>query len=197
MTGWKYAASALDDIKKQQPNFSSVECLIKVAAINGLYSTNLYDVGLMARRITDLRKETDFSKSIDTQSSRNELINRISRLEYPGGKTKWHVSFGSKFCHFFISDKFPILDKYAIRALQQHDESFRDGSKDQRYLAFTCSVEKVRGQFSVRDLDRYLWLKGMLLALDSNPDAQLSREFKDAAKAPSNKKDIEDLRSAT
>ena len=195
MPGWQYAVKTLEKINEECPGFGDLECFIKTAAVNGLYSTNLYDVGLMAFHVTEVFKTIDDRALIASKSRCLDLVNKISILNYPDGKIKWHVSFGSKFCHFFVNNGFPILDTYAIAALKRHDESFRGDSKDKRYPAFVCSIETVRdlSKCSIRELDYYLWLRGMLMAFDSNPEAKLSREFKNVA--ASNDDDIRTLRS--
>jgi hypothetical protein len=192
MPGWQYAVKTLEKINKEYPGFGDVECFIKTVAVNGLYSTNLYDVGLMALHVTEVFKTIDH-KAIASRHDL-DLVNKISKLDYPDGKIKWYISFASKFCHFFINNDFPILDTYAIAALKHHDESFRDNAKDKRYPAFVCSIEKVRelSECTIRKLDYYLWLKGMLMVFDGNPEAKLSREFKNIAAG--NDDDIQTLR---
>lgn len=194
MPGWQYAVKILEEINEKYPGRSGVECFIKTAAVNGLYSTNLYDVGLMALHVTEVFKTID-KAPVTSKSSRLDLVNKISKLNYPDNKIKWHVSFASKFCHFFVDNNFPILDTYAIAALKWHDETFRDNSKDKKYPAFVRSIERVRdlSKCSIRELDYYLWLKGMLMTFDSNPEAKLSREFKNAAASTDD--DIKTLRS--
>lgn len=77
--------------------------LLKVAALNSLYSTNIYAVFDVARHIRQL--------NIDSQLQQNDLslIDKIAVVTI-GEKTRRNYSFATKYCSWHKPDIFPIYD---------------------------------------------------------------------------------------
>lgn len=79
-----------------------------------------------------------------------------------------HVSFASKFCHFFIDGQdFPILDQAARDALRLH--LGRDGflGAELGYSGLCGALGRLKAAYvleaSPRAFERYLWTAGMYL----------------------------------
>ena len=95
---WQRADSALRKLSDALPGFDADATLLKVAAINTLYGTNLYAFARMARHITKVMKGRP-------QLAFPSLNASLACLLLKGGKPWRHWSFGSKFCHFSLMPK--------------------------------------------------------------------------------------------
>jgi len=160
----------------------SAAALVKVAAINAYYGTNLYAQLRMAQHIVHLSEAEKFSR-LDP-----ELVDRIAALpphESGGQKPKKFLSFASKFAHFFLSkEKFPIYDSVAETMLRKH---FGRGeirlSSEAKYCSFVEAIDRLRAladtQVTYVDIDRYLWFTGTYLKWKRGEtvNAELQRYF--------------------
>jgi hypothetical protein len=151
---WRLANTALGSLNAT--DFQSEEaCLVKIAALDSLYSTGLrFKPGSrenIARGIYKNRETFCEAKKSDVQY---DLVERIAK-EFLDIKTDGHVSFASKFCHLFISHKYPIFDNYACIILKRLDKKIKP------YSSFCKSInELANSEVTVLDLDRFLWLAG-------------------------------------
>jgi hypothetical protein len=148
-------------------NIDTGEVAVKVAALNGLYATNIYGVVQMARHIVGL----DIDDLLETGVAEPELIEDIARLTQKG-KLRRHYSFATKYCSFHRPDVYPIYDSLVaeiLNALLRQGETFdkflpgETWSGD--YGVYCRSVLAFRqhyglDEFSVRDVDKYLWMAG-------------------------------------
>lgn len=108
LPSWKATDDALDGLARSMPGFSFGECLVKATAINQLYGTNVYALGRMAEHVAQVLAE----------GQSDDLVERLATLN-TNGKPRRHLSFASKFAHFYIDkDRFPIFDRYAIERLR-------------------------------------------------------------------------------
>src|SRR5947209_9662363 len=99
---WQVTVRALHTLQENLPGFDIEVTLLKVAAVNQLYGTNVYAVVRMARHVTGVMQEARGMEDAD-------LVEELASLT--GRK---HRSFASKFAHFFIDmERFPIFDSYA------------------------------------------------------------------------------------
>ena len=156
MGTWSETDRALEALARRFPDFEHPAVLLKVAAVNQLYGTNLYAVARMAEHITRL---------MSTEAGHTpDLVDEIAKLP-DGERPRRHVSFASKFAHFFIdTEKFPIYDSYALRTVRNHlGQSV--SAPPPTYVAFVRSLvrlkELARLGNTLRELDRYLWLAGL------------------------------------
>ncbi|TAK57524.1 MAG: hypothetical protein EPO22_12095 [Dehalococcoidia bacterium] len=109
LPSWKTTDAALDLLAVQLPGFDKESCLLKAAAINQLYGTNVYALSRVARHVFDVMKEPAL-----------DLVERLA-LVANGPKPRRHLSFASKFAHFYVNkDAYAIFDSYAVRALRHH-----------------------------------------------------------------------------
>ena len=162
---WKATDEALDDLSRRIPSFNASACLIKASAINQLYSTNVYALPAMAEHIAE----------VIAGPSEEDLVERLALLN--GVR---HVSFASKFAHFFIdSERYPIFDGYAHRMLRYHligvpaadPPPYAEYAGAHRALIELCGLA-----CSGRELDRYLWLGGLYAKWLKDHGAKINSE---------------------
>jgi hypothetical protein len=176
---WKTVDNALRTLAVRLPGFDSAAALLKVVAINSLYGTNLYAVVRMGGHIQEIMAETNVS------DAKISLVERIADLppSKPNEQKRHHLSFASKFAHFFINpEKFPILDSYAEKMLRKHlGKSGASPLGQSRYSAYASGLAKLKELSgwtgTYRELDHYLWLAGTYYTWRKNPKAQINSEL--------------------
>lgn len=126
----------------------------------------------MARRVHDVMRQNIKELVAD------ELVEQLAHLpKSEEHQRQWnHISFASKFAHFFISSEtFPPYDSYADKMLIYH-LGYAGAILDRHhiYRAFTLNFNtlKARLQFdcTTRELDKYLWLSGVYRQWRNNPE---------------------------
>ncbi|MEX0749315.1 MAG: hypothetical protein WD359_00770 [Dehalococcoidia bacterium] len=173
LVSWKATDAALDELARSMPGFSLGECLVKASAINQLYGTNVYALGRMAEHIEQVLSE---EQSVD-------LVERLATLN-TNGKPRRHLSFASKFAHFYIDkDRFPIFGGYAIERLRFHLSSVNLPTDNPPLFAdyvaaHSALIALCRLGCTGRELDRYLWLGGLYRAWSRNPNAPINVEVR-------------------
>ena len=158
--------------------------LLKVAAVNQLYGTNVYAVVRMAKYVADIAE-------VITNAAEDpaEVVGRIAALPPgPGQRPRNHWAFASKFAHFFIApetERFPIYDSYALSTLQYHLGRQPTAPEDGNiYRAFLKDLRELREvspevRCSAAELDRYLWLSGLCVEYErKREDAAINAEAK-------------------
>lgn len=235
---WQRKNTVLDNLKKLDPHlFDPHVTLLKVAAINQFYYTNLWAIDRMADHIVDLRimgglynpeakeqhaslvEEIALLKNLEAEDPQ-QVSDTINEGEIPKDpdqlstskksqedKHRRHISFASKFAHFFISkENFPIYDSYAESMVVFHlhgEKRFRD--EKHLYKSFFMNLDRLLNwanlSCSFEELDRYLWLAGLFRVwLDDNSawaddskeweinkDAKINREVKVLFNLPASK----------
>jgi len=175
---WRLADQALIRLAHCCPDFAPDACLLKVAAVNALYGTNLYAITRMAQHAARILAKTDLA------TAGPELVERLADLPATEAQKqkRRHYSFASKFAHFFLGeDRFPIMDSYALVMLKRHlgRRHYLD-DKAHRYGGFVHNfrqLKRVSGfTGSDRQLDRYLWLAGEYAAWKKNRNAAINAE---------------------
>jgi hypothetical protein len=161
---WQATNAAFASLRQAFPGFNLEASLLKAAAINQLYGTNVYAIARMAGHISNVMRT--LSDTYDDLA----LVEQIAALPDPeGGNVRRHLSFASKFAHFFISDeRFPIYDSYAAMTLNYHLHGRAvpptNTPSYTRYVAATQAVREDAGvSCSVSRLDAYLWLAGLAI----------------------------------
>ena len=141
------------------------EVAVKLAAINGLYSTNIFAVVQVASHIASLGIDTVLSgPEVDP-----DLIERIACVSI-NGKRRRNYSFATKYCAFHRPNLYPIYDSLVqdvLNSLLRQGETFDSFAPGERWNAdygvWYRSVSNFRTHydletFSVRDIDKYLWM---------------------------------------
>ncbi|MBU3907339.1 MAG: hypothetical protein KKA64_03755 [Nanoarchaeota archaeon] len=156
---WNLANSTLTNYFNKNPlNNNKEVILMKVILIDSLYKTNLKDQIAVAEHITKIEKLDEMLKQGSPHA-----VDKISKCI---GKNL--LSFASKFCHFHNKIRYPLYDKYVCIALSK-----LIGWKDTRtYQNFLDGIERFRKENSLigvsfEDLDKFLWLYGLLITLNS------------------------------
>ena len=197
---WALAERALMSLGEGLPGLSPEETLLKVAAVNSLYYTNVYALARMAEHVHAVLAAFGQEAASDRGTASHEgamqgpdLVERLADLPpSPGQKSpRKFTSFASKFAHFFIDrERFPIYDSYAVRMVTYHlgpANSVRE--PDHPYRSFVTNLERLRTlaglSLSSCELDGYLWLAGQYLSWRRNRDAIINSELKGLFEAPS------------
>ncbi len=177
LTSWRETDAALNQLAERFPGFDAPATLLKVTAINALYGTNVYAIYRMAKHV----------ERVLAQSRPNIepwlLAEGIAALSGPDGTpSRRHLSFASKFAHFFLdSERYPIKDLYAQAMLRFHlgrrnmetaqEHPYRAYMTNHRRLKELCGLELTN-----RHLDHYLWLAGQYRTWNQNAETRLGRD---------------------
>lgn len=178
LTQWASIDSALATLALAFPQWNQDASLLKVAAINQLYGTNLYAVVRMAMHVSEVMQ------TADPTTEGIKLVERLANLPKAKGQQRQprHYSFASKLAYFFIdSGQFFIYDSYVVKMLMYHlgkRNYLRDDT--QPYVAFIANLKQLQERSGLvwqgRELDRYLWLAGEYHAWLRDPHAPINRE---------------------
>lgn len=136
------------------------DILIKCSTLNDFYSTNIFSIFPVAKHILQL----DIDKRL--QEGDLTLVNDIADVK---GIDRRFYSFASKYCSHHEPEQFPIYDSYVDKVLRHFRRvdkfaSFKnDDIKD--YVKFRNILGEFKSyysleQYSLKELDRYLWLLG-------------------------------------
>ena len=138
------------------------DILLKVAALNDFYSTNIFSVFSVAQRIIEL----DVDKRLDEEDV--NLVNEIQKVII-SDKEKHFYSFASKYCSHQRPESYPIYDSYVdqvLRYFRNRDKFYKFKNGDlKEYSVFKRVLAEFQKfydlqQFSLKEIDRYLWLFG-------------------------------------
>lgn len=139
-----------------------VHVLLKVSALNDFYSTNIYNTHAVAKHIVALKVDQRVA------AGDHSVVNQIAAVSI-GGKARNCYSFASKYCNHHNPEPFPIYDSYVEKMLLhfQKAERFDTFGKGElkQYERFVGIIHAFRkhyslAQFSLRQIDIYLWLAG-------------------------------------
>lgn len=180
---------ALYALKERFPGFGLDAVLLKVAAINQLYYTNVWAVTRMARHVVDVMNRPNASVRD------HRLIEELAALPRADGQrtNRNHLSFASKFAHFFIdAEKFPIYDTFAAKMLIHHlglQAAVADPLHPYRtFLENFVNLKKsAELTCTTKELDSYLWLAGLFREWKKSGDkarinTEVFRLFNDSSK---------------
>ena len=148
------------EICKGNTDLSNI--LIKVAALNDFYSTNIFSVFPVAKHIKELNIDSRLQEG-DVQ-----LVSEIQRVKIDKSNKNFY-SFATKYCSHHNEAAYPIYDSYVGTMLcyfKRRDRFFEFVKEDLRnyemfktiIMAF-CEFYALEG-FSLKEIDRYLWLLG-------------------------------------
>jgi hypothetical protein len=138
------------------------QVLLKVSALNDFYSTNIFDTFSVAKHIRELNIE---SRLRDGDLS---LVNEMALVKIRDKKRNFY-SFASKYCSHHFPESYPIYDSYVEKMLLHYARTDRFTSfhkKDLKlYESFVRIIREFQahyrlGQFSLRQIDIFLWLAG-------------------------------------
>lgn len=158
-------------------NTVTAEILLKVVAINQIYSTGIYAVQLVAERI----RAADIDAALEAGDP--DVVHRIGRLQFVTAQgravDRSIYSFATKYCAHHRPEHYPIyngiISTKLLTYLKQDgfthpftDTNLRD------YTTFREVVLQFRAHYglkdvSLREIDQFLWIlgKGLLPDLPS------------------------------
>lgn len=160
---WQATDKALDFLARSFPDCHFESILLKAAAVNALYGTQVYAIAEVAEHLCSVLGNT-------TLPATPGLVDELAKMRLVRGAkqiTRTFRSFASKFAHFFIDpDRFPIYDRYAVKMLTYHlnGKGREELSYDQFAASFSALKDALDIPVTTRELDRYLWLGGQLRA---------------------------------
>ena len=130
------------------PKYNDIsDILLKVAALNDFYSTNIYSVFSVARRIKDLNVD----KRLDEGDV--SLVNDIKEVMI-SSKVKHFYSFSSKYCSHHRPTFYPIYDSYVdqvLRYFRNRDKFYKFKNGDlKEYSAFKRVLAEFQKFYSMR-----------------------------------------------
>jgi hypothetical protein len=136
--------------------------LLKVAALNQLYKTSIFDTYSVAKHILKM--------DIDQRLKNRDylLVNELALITIKE-KQKNFYSFASKYCSHHVPDAFPVYDYFIQKMLLYfaHTDSFTsfkkaDLKKYESFVQIIMAFQKFYGleKFSLKQIDIFLWLAG-------------------------------------
>ncbi|MDA3056344.1 MULTISPECIES: hypothetical protein [unclassified Campylobacter] len=143
-------------------NTDLIKILLKSAALNDFYSTNIFSIYEMAKHIKELKIDESLQKG-DAN-----LVNKIAKIKIKEKERNFY-SFASKYCSFHNPDEFPIYDSYVAKILLYFDKKDKFSKFSQNdlknYPTYKNAIFEFRKfydleEFSIKKLDQYLWLLG-------------------------------------
>ena len=144
------------------PNNKIEDILLKVAALNDFYSTNIFSVYPVAKHILSLNIDDLLKKGDES------IVAKIQGVTI-GNTEKQFYSFASKYCSHHNPKKFPIYDSYVDRVLRYfrnvdafakfQNEDLKNYSKFKSILIDFCKYYDLKS-YSLKQIDQYLWLLG-------------------------------------
>lgn len=136
------------------------DILIKCSTLNDFYSTNIFSIFPVAKHILQL--------DIDERLKEGDLtlVNDIADVKELDRR---FYSFASKYCSHHNPEQFPIYDSYVSKVLMHFkkvdkfakftNNNLKDYTKFRKVLDEFKTYYKLE-QYSLKELDRYLWLLG-------------------------------------
>lgn len=154
---------ALTWLVKQFPqNTNGSQILLKVAAINQLYSTQIYAVRIVADHIATLNIDAD----LDAGSL--QLVGKIASVKIRD-KVRCNLSFASKYCSWHRPELYPIYDARVENCLWAYRLQVGLGFNRKalwNYGSFYAAVNEFRDRFELhrpltcKQIDKFLYLTG-------------------------------------
>lgn len=143
-------------------NIDLNEILIKACCLNAFYSTNIFLIYPVAKKIYDLNIDERLQNGDPT------LVNDIANITI-NNKNHYFYSFASKYCSHHNNNEFPIYDYYVEKMLiyfmkkdkfyKFHKDDLRDYTKFKNILIQFRNYYNLEN-YTLRDIDKYLWIVG-------------------------------------
>jgi hypothetical protein len=152
---------ALADLLNAFPRNNKLpQLLIKVVALNRLYSTQILGVENMARHMATIA-------NLDARLADGDphVVDEIAGFSI--GSRTWHFSFATRFCSWHNPDAYPVQDARVDRylSLLNEQQPFARFLRDPRWTAttFLHDMSSLRSTFhlehcSFKDIDKFIWM---------------------------------------
>lgn len=137
------------------------EVIVKVVVLDRLYSTRILSPWPVAERIVEL--------TIDTRlvAGDHSLVHDIANTR-TGGKSRYLLSFASKYCAWHRPDQFQIFDSLVEDLLWRYRREHRYDDfrryELRTYSRFLKAIDRFRLHFGLesltrKQLDKFLWIE--------------------------------------
>jgi hypothetical protein len=159
------ADEALLELFSQYPqNDNRAHVLLKVVALNRLYSTGIYAVYDVANHIHRYAQEIDAGlKNGDT-----EIVDKIHKVTIQStGKERKFWSFATKYCSWHNQAEYPMWDTRVCKYLCSLGvEEFAHPDVWTRYADFKKMISALRTRyhlesFTFKQIDMFMWKYGV------------------------------------
>jgi hypothetical protein len=156
---------ALSELFGRYPSNNDLpHVLLKVAALNSLYSTQIFAVVEVARNI----HAQDIDPALAAGSP--EIVHKIAKITIKG-KERNNYSFATKYCNWHRPALYPIWDSHVdmyLWRLQKQSHFAKDFDSNAvlwNYPAFREVMTAFRdfyglGSFTFKEIDKFLWSYG-------------------------------------
>lgn len=143
-------------------NLDLGQILVKVSAINALYSTSIFGLFEVAKVI----REVAIDPLLENGDPR--AVSDIARVNY-SGKTRWNYSFASKYCSWHRPEMYPIFDSrvdFCLRSYQARDHFAKFTQNDLwNYETFREIMKQFKEHYgleslSTKEVDKFLYQLG-------------------------------------
>ncbi len=159
---FKLQDRALEWLFLSSPNTDPVKVLLKVAALNDFYGTQIKDTYTVAAHIVSL---AGFDQRLLDEDL--EVVNDMATVNFSRGPVRLY-SFASKYCAHHSRQAFPIYDYYVGEMLLYYREQKRiTFEKDdlRNYPKFVGAFRQFQSAYglsglTVQQIDCFLWLTG-------------------------------------
>ena len=140
------------------------DILLKSSTLNDFYSTNIFNTYAVAKHILAIPNLDNRLKQGDIS-----LVDEIKEVTMSDGKKRDFYSFATKYCSHHNPKFFPIYDSYVDKILVALNKAYpfstfkhKELKNYQRFNEVLLDFNKTFGldNFSLKDLDTYLWLLG-------------------------------------
>ena len=141
------------------------DILLKVAALNDFYSTNIFFVYPVAKHIQSLDIDSRLSAGDDS------VVKDIQKVTIKDGVEKNFYSFATKYCSHHKPLDFPIYDSYVEKVLCHFRDkdgfaSFRtpdlkDYARFKEILIAFCAFYGLE-EYNLKQIDKYIWQIGKI-----------------------------------
>ena len=147
------------------------DVLIKVAALNKIYSTAIVNINPVVKQINEISRSAESNPKTITEYV--ELVDKISKVNWTNSKgenfERNNLSFASKYIHFSSNYKTPIYDSYIwiiIKGyLGQKNNEKISFENPKNFKEFYTVFEKFKIDLGLEhssnyDIDKFLWQYG-------------------------------------
>ena len=167
----KILEEALQELFGQYPhNTQPAQVLLKVTALNTLYSTH---IPLYSARVPTIFDVTDHLVNLridsDLRLGSPELVARIAKIQVSNKAGRYYYSFATKYCNWHNPTSYPIFDSRVVQYLwhlRSHNclGKFRQ-SDLWDYPKLRGIVEEFQEKnglrnFTFKEIDKFLYLQG-------------------------------------
>ena len=141
-------------------NSEITDILLKASCLNDFYSTRIFAIYPVAKRILSIK---DLDKRL--KAGDIKLVRELGNVKI-GDNKRYFYSFATKYCSHHNPIAFPIYDSYVEKVLVYFNEvdkfssfKIKDYRKFKGILLYFQRYYKLE-RFNLKEIDRYLWLLG-------------------------------------